>query len=351
MINNYEEYERNMKIEKDRLRKKILDDKLEELKISMVMAIENSDDNEGKLVKKIAQEIADNKFARNSIVHHVQIIDKFKHMFHDSIKDIESALKTGKNCIYVVMTDKYMVCDNLELYGSFLSHCGQFEDTEVNRFNVIHYQIVPNNNRQKLVLCCDNVDPDALKEIDNQIKKCFNVECKWIYNTKWNAHQITVDLIIDTFSDNEDHYVNLYGQMQTNNVASRASVTIPPVINNMDISLKYALFQLLQDRHANESLEASLVYAPVINITINNNIGTVNIINNYTKNNNADKEKITTDWISNNLPHDKQGAADYYKQYTDSTKNGLSIQKFTKILKTNGYRHARSGTKVCWVRK
>ena len=143
--------------------------------------------------------------------------------------------------------------------------------------------------------------------------------------------------------------------MQTNNVASRASVTIPPVINNMDISLKYALFQLLQDRHANDSLESSLVYAPVINITINNNIGTINnITNNYGKDNKVDKSAATKTWIDEHPPYDRQNTADYYKIYTDSVKDKFSamcIQKFTVEVINKKYRQMRDGGKRVWVKK
>ena len=350
-IIDYDERDRLAKIERDKRKMQAFDEDLERLTNDMLNAIKDPMDNKGNLVREIAEKIAENKFARNSIVHHVQTLDRFKHKFRNSIKDIKSELDAGKNCIYIVITDNCMICDDTALYASFLSHCGQFEAFNVNRFNVIHYQIVPNKNPQKLVLCCDNDNPNTIKEIDAQIKKCFNVECEWTYNIKWNAQQITIDLVMNSFSENELHYMNLYTQMQNNNIGSRINIKKPPVIEDPEINLKYVLFQLLQNNLEAKPAESVFVYNPTINIV--NNVTINNITNNYNKNDVVDKLAVHKTWIDENPPYDRQTTSEYYKMYTNMVKgkfDAISIQKFAPLVVSRGYTQLRDGSKRVWIK-
>jgi hypothetical protein len=235
-----------------------------------------------------------------------------------------------------------MIYDNPDLYGLFLSRCGQFADKEIDRFNVIHYQIVPNKNSQKLVLCCDNVDQKSIDEIDAQIKECFKVECRWVRNEKWNAHQVTIDLVMDSFSENVTYRKKLHDQMKNNNIGSRANIKEPPVVKDLDIDLDYTFFQMIQNRFSVESFTESFIYAPVINITINNI--TNNITNNY-----GNKLDSTSIWIKKNPPYDRQNTTEYFNTYHADAVKQVRIQEFSTLVKAAGYRQMRIKNSYSWV--
>jgi hypothetical protein len=267
----------------------------------------------------------------------------------DTLAEAFSEIKPDDIVIYLQMIDKYMIFKTIDDYKQFL------ENTEDLKSDL--YQIILCDNNQKFIFLCNGLTDDDIKKLEIYIKDYFGKNAIMQKDNQNNSHEIMVDILLKNHQENHINYQQLlyFIESKDKTLAEKLKyksdhfekITQKKYIEHLQLDAYdniYDIAKLLGTVHTIENL--------VINVNGNNNNlainGGINIIG-------QDINKITSDWIKNNLPIDGQSKKEYYKSYVNNMnlikQSHLSPQKFVKFVEESGYKESRNNTVRSWVKK
>lgn len=217
-------------------------------------------------------------------------------------------------------------------------------------------QIVLPNQPQKLVFTSTG---DFSKLIGTFVKECLGSKIS-VVNTE-DGQEITV--LRETYDDAksaQDIYRKLYSFVAAKNGA--VLKTMNPLPEWESDGVVYTRSHVTEAyKESLDELKNILRYLPSTS-PVNIYIGSIGGKNNCTHFGNTDSKESYTEqlarrperaqrWIEINLPRMHESSGDYYQKYKANHPVYLSIQKFTSIVETNGYKINRGPTCNTWIPK
>ncbi len=255
----------------------------------------------------------------------------------------------GNILIYVENIDKYLLFNNAGKYASFIDNV----EGEI----VIQYQVVLTSDKQRVVVSYAHPANIELKEdikkiLEQSVEKEYGTNTKvWIRrNNKYDIHEI----VIDKQTDNVEEYSadccrKLYNSIKTKH-PSIANNLHPVRIETEPITKKeYSIYSISND------IKPYCTETDILDLLVGlSNVSTINnltiMIGNNTNNTTQiivkTNQQIASEWIDKNPPTISN--QEYYKKYSECNKDGLSIQKFAKLMKEKGYKKGRGGSASKW---
>jgi hypothetical protein len=245
-------------------------------------------------------------------------------IFADLIRAILTMETAADDTLLIQFTD-------IDLCGIFspdqyLNFLRNISDTiEDRNIKVNLYQVVISGKKQKLVFACTDVS--FFEKLQKYARDCFQA----VINN--SSNQITVNVIAANENELIENYNKLYNYI-SGKKDSACCESMKQVQLLQDIRLSYRKYSC-NDTLAAKTLEQLIPLLRTIhstgpiNITINNNLGT---INNFA----AETDNDAVKWIKNNPPKSHEYKIPYFARYKNDD-GKLSPNIFGKVMKGLGY--------------
>jgi hypothetical protein len=263
-------------------------------------------------------------------------------------------------------------------------------DSEDDEIFIKKYQIVINNEPQKIIFGYEETDKENYEILKEIILDKYNVEPVKVYNEYYKTYQLIIGSNIKNYNEHNNHLWDIRDQL--NKINPKLKEKIFAFSPNLDkqTNIRYIISQFAPDLNktedkllnneifeklASSNINLSTVnqtYGPIININIianitntncnnttnitnnNNNINTINNINKLRKKN-INVEKETKLWVKNNNPHDIK-KLDYYNLYISYMKENFddknkpkNMNQLGSIIKNMGFKDKKTNKGYKWI--
>jgi hypothetical protein len=199
------------------------------------------------------------------------------------------------------------------------------------------YQIVLVGKKQKMVFAC--TDSKYFAKLQTYARDCFDSK------VTTSRNQITVDIVNSSEDEITANYDRLYKYIDSvgDNNCLEVMNEIRVISEATHRYRKFSLNDNLGNYYNPSDLISMLRSVHTLNITItgnNNNI--MSIVN-------VDKVQQAREWITTNLPTEREVTTEYYARYVDDG-GCIAVNRFSNLVREAGYKVIRGTNKRMWLK-